>query len=63
MKIMKKIVYIIILAIASLIVYSTIVKAATTVTVTADTLNLREKASTSSNIIATLSKGVTCDFI
>lgn len=63
MKIMKKIVYIIILVIASLVMYSTIVKAATTVTVTADTLNLREKASTSSNIIATLSKGVKCDFI
>lgn len=63
MKIMKKIVYIIILVIASLVMYSTIVKAATTVTVTADTLNLREKASTSSKIIATLSKGVKCDFI
>ena len=63
MKIMKKIVYSIILVIASLVMYSTIVKAATTVTVTADTLNLREKASTSSNIIATLSKGIKCDFI
>ena len=63
MKVMKKLVYIIILAITSLIMYSTIVEAATTVTVTADTLNLREKASTSSKIVATLSKGVKCDFI
>lgn len=63
MKIIKKIVYVIILAILSLVISSTITKAASTVTVTTDVLNLREKASTSANVLATLSKGVKCDFI
>lgn len=36
---------------------------ATTVTVTSDTLNIREKASGSSKIIAVLSNGAKCDFI
>lgn len=63
MKIVKKIVYIMFLAIVSLIMYSTITKAATTITVATETLNLRKKASTSSDIIATLSEGVQCELI
>lgn len=63
MKIVKKIVYIIILTIASLIMYSTITRAATIVTVATETLNLRKKASTSSDIVATLSEGVKCELL
>lgn len=63
MKIVKKIVYIIIFVIASLVMYSTIVKAATTITVATETLNLRKEASTSSDIVATLSEGLKCELI
>lgn len=57
MKLLKKIICIIIVAFASLMIYTTSVKAATTLKVTADTLNLRQKASTSSDILTLLSKG------
>ncbi len=63
MKIVKKIAYVTLLIIASLIMYSTTAKAVTTVTVTTETLNLRKKASTSSDIVATLSEGVKCELI
>ncbi len=43
MKIVKKIAYVTLLIIASLIMYSTTAKAVTTVTVTTETLNLRKK--------------------
>lgn len=63
MKTIKKVMYIIFLTIVSLLLYVTVVKATTEVTVTADTLNVREKASTSSEIVATLSQGVKCELI
>ena len=62
MKIIKKLIYSILLTITILFIYMVQVKAAT-VTVTTDTLNLREKASTSSNIVATLSSGVKCELL
>ena len=63
MKIIKKIMYSVLFVSSCLIMYSTIAKAATTVTVTADVLNLREGASTSSEVLATLSEGIECEFI
>lgn len=62
MKIVKKIVYVMIFVIANLVMYSTIAKA-TTVTVTTETLNLRKKPSTSSEIVATFSEGVKCELL
>lgn len=63
MRIIKKILYIILTLIACLFIYSNIVKAATTVKVTTDTLNLREKPSTDSDILTLLSNGDTCELI
>ena len=63
MNIIKKVIYIVIATIISLLMYSTIVRATTTIKVTADTLNLRKKASTSSDILATLDKGTECELI
>lgn len=63
MKIVKKAIYIIAIAIITLIIYATITKAAVTLKVTADTLNLREEASTDSDIIALMSKGESCELI
>lgn len=63
MKILKKVVYMITFIMLVLIMSSTIIKATTTITVTADTLNLRKKASTSSDIVTLLSKGDSCELI
>ena len=63
MKLFKRIICIAIVTLLSLVIYSTIVKASTTLKVTADTLNLRQKASTSSDILTLLSKGDTCELI
>lgn len=63
MKILKKVICIVVVVMMTLIVYVTSVRATTTLKVTADTLNLREKASTSSDILTLLSKGETCELI
>ena len=63
MRIIKKAIYALIIVVISLTIYASTVKAVTTLKVTADTLNLREKASTSSNILTLLSKGEECEFI
>lgn len=63
MKIMRKVIYIVAVAMISIFIYTTNVKATTTLQVTADTLNLREKASTSSDIVTLLSKGEKCELI
>ncbi len=63
MKLFKRIICIAIVTLISLLIYSTSVKAATTLKVTADTLNLREKASTSSDILTLLSKGDTLELV
>lgn len=62
MKFVKRLIGITLTASAITIMGITTVKAAT-VTVTSDTLNIREKASQSSKIIAVLSNGAKCDFI
>ena len=62
MKFVKRLIGITLTASAITIMGITTVKA-TTVTVTSDTLNIREKASGSSKIIAVLSNGAKCDFI
>ena len=62
MKFVKRLIGITLTAGAITIMGITSVKAAT-VTVTSDTLNIREKASGSSKIIAVLSNGAKCDFI
>lgn len=63
MKLFKKIICVAIVTLLSLVIYSTVVKAAITLKVTADTLNLREKASTSSDILTLLSKGDTLELV
>lgn len=63
MRIIKKILYVTLTLIACLFIYSNIVKAAATVKVTTDTLNLREKPSTDSDILTLLSNGDTCELI
>lgn len=63
MRTIKKVIYIVAIAVITLLIYSTIVKATTTLKVTADNLNLREKASTSSNILALISNGEECELI
>ena len=56
MKIIRKVIYIVAVAMIGIFIYTTNVKAtSTTLQVTADTLNLREKASTSSDIVTLLS--------
>ena len=45
------------------ILFITTISKAATVVVTGDTLNIRESASTSSNVIAMLSKGVECELL
>lgn len=62
MKVKKHIVYILLMTIIGVALTITTVKAAT-LKVTADTLNLREKASTSANILASISKGETCELL
>lgn len=62
MKFVKRLIGITFTVSAITIMGITTVKA-TTVTVTSDTLNIREKASGSSKIIAVLSNGAKCDFI
>lgn len=62
MKFVKRLIVITLTVSAITIMGITTVKA-TTVTVTSDTLNIREKASQSSKIIAVLSNGAKCDFI
>ena len=62
MKFVKRLIGITLTVSAITIMGITTVKA-TTVTVTSDTLNIREKASGSSKIIAVLSNGAKCDFI
>lgn len=62
MKFVKRLIRTALTASAITIMGITTVKA-TTVTVTSDTLNIREKASRSSKIIAVLSNGAKCDFI
>ena len=62
MKFVKRLIGITLTVSAITIMGITTVKA-TTVTVTSDTLNIREKASQSSKIIAVLSNGAKCDFI
>ena len=63
MKLLKKVICIVIVTLVSLMIYSSSVKAATALKVTADTLNLRQKASTSSDILTLLSKGDACELI
>ena len=64
MKIIRKVIYIVAVAMIGIFIYTTNVKAtSTTLQVTADTLNLREKASTSSDIVTLLSKGEKCELI
>jgi len=60
---MKKIVYVTILVIVSLVIYSNAARATQTVTVTTEVLNIRKKASTSSDVVATLSEGVKCELL
>ena len=62
MKILKKLAYVVLIFIASLLIYAVPVKAAT-LTITADDLNLRKTASTSSSILAMISKGEECEII
>lgn len=63
MKIVNKVIYIAVVAIIFTFIYITNVNATTTLKVTAETLNLREKASTSSNIVTLLSQGDNCELI
>lgn len=63
MKIVNKVIYIVAVAIIFTFIYITNVNATTTLKVTAETLNLREKASTSSNIVTLLSQGDNCELI
>lgn len=63
MKIVKKIVLIIGVAIAFAVICSHPSKALTAVRVTTDDLNLRQKASTDSSVYTTLSTGDECTFI
>ena len=62
MKILKKIMYIILITTIYLFINMIPVNAAT-VTVTADVLNLREKASTSSKVLLELTKGKECELL
>lgn len=63
MSIMRKVIYIVLVATAGLIIFATAVKAATQLEVTADTLNLRKEASTDSDILTLLSKGEKCELV
>lgn len=62
MSILKKVLYIAILIVAVVFIYTNIAKAAT-VQVTTETLNLRKEASTDSNIVALISEGEECEVI
>ena len=62
MKQIKKIGYTIMILVACLFMFSKIVKAAN-VKVTTDTLNLREKPSTDSDILTLLSNGDSCELL
>ena len=62
MKPLKKVIFTGILTTAAIFCLTICVKAAT-VEVTGDTLNIRKGPSTSSNIVATLSKGVKCELV
>ncbi|MCI9177297.1 MAG: SH3 domain-containing protein [Clostridia bacterium] len=62
MKPLKKVIFTGILTTAAIFCLTICVKAAT-VEVTGDTLNIRKGPSTSSNIVATISKGVKCELI
>jgi len=62
MKLIKKVIYVVLITIIAMSAYTLKVEAAT-VEVTEDVLNLRKEASTSSKILTTLSKGTECEFI
>jgi len=62
MKILKKVILTVILAIFAILIMTCISKAAT-VKVTGDTLNIRKGPSTDTQIIAMLSKGVECEML
>jgi len=62
MKLIKKVIYVVLITIIAIFTYTLKVEAAT-VEVTEDVLNLRKEASTSSKILTTLSKGTECEFI
>lgn len=62
MKLIKKLLFIILIAIAVVFISKNIVKAST-VEVTTDILKLREKPSTESSVLALIAKGEKCEFI
>lgn len=62
MKNITKILFTAIMSIAILLAIS-VVSSAATVKITADFINVRKEASTSSNVIATLSKDVECEYL
>lgn len=62
MKLIKKLLFIILITIAVLFISKDIVKAST-VEVTTDILKLREKPSTESSVLALIAKGEKCEFI
>lgn len=63
MKMIKKVIYLIALMVMFFVINPTVLNAVTTVKVTTDTLNLRKKASTQSDIVTLLSQGDTCELI
>ena len=63
MQTVKKVIYIILMIIISLLIYGTKVQAVTNVKVTADTLNMRKETSTDSDIVTLLSKGDICELV
>lgn len=62
MRILKKVLYMTLLIVAIIFIYTNITKA-TTVEITTETLNLREAASTDSNIVAQISQGQECEVL
>ena len=62
MKLIKKLLFIILITIAVVFISKNIVKAST-VEVTTDILKLREKPSTESSVLALIAKGEKCEFI
>ena len=63
MNIIKKLFYVLLVTIFSLIMFSSLSNAATNVKVTTDSLNLREEASTDADVLTTISENETCELI
>lgn len=63
MKVLKKVLLIAILTVLSMLVITITSKAATTVKITGDTVNVRKGPSTDTKVVAMLSKGVECELL